>query len=617
MDKLCPQCMTLQENFITKIELPNSRETRWTVTRIFCERCGLEIPFRYVNEYDKYHPVEFSIFGWEGHGKTVFLTGMLLQMNQLAGQSYDSAWKDLTCEMLPVTEDIGKTYEENILKLERSEAPNRTVGVQPPVILRLSNIPTIGSAQLIVHDTPGEAFTDRLNFYRFVRHLIHSRFIILLVSFPDSNPRTELSPSSEPGYWDPGSLPQPPKENKLIVDPFNSVIREFMKGVGSIQKDGQGIDLKEISVLVAVTKGDEIAKRPSFETEHKELYDFLTMNGSPERELFHLDNLRSHVRNWLRSEQVFNNCLLLEHNFKQVDYCILSASGGPFEQSGGVKKMSTPPCPRGVLLPLFWALLKRMEIQVRTQIEEMDNLIYDAQQNLIPFLRQQTVQWNRVRTPLQKFNTAIETWNHWVEQHSLRKPVLDYQPSTEEESRLWLLGESTRKAQETRNVIRQIQPYVDLIQEVNKSAMEYANGLSNLEREILQGPFVPNNTEPDGVEEDLPAPAILSLKPLPGSHPRLAADIQDYFHILWGNLSMVRRKLQVAFDCEDPDASDYLLQSVKSNLATLKTDLKTTQEGQEALKVTPWSRILHKIGFTGVFLALSVLMLNSLPIIVT
>jgi len=579
MKKLCPHCLALQDDFDVYAPQPMNMNTgsqfdsTVAVTLAKCNVCTKEIPLRYLKDYETYSPVECPVIGYQGHGKTVFIAGLILQLKRLAGQAVGSAWGQLVYQMLPIAEETEDFYEKIAVRLAGRQAPEGTKEQPGALILRLSRIPAIGGAQVILHDTPGESLDNRRNFFFQLRHLTQARFLILLVSFPDVNE----------------SLWQDSPQETQVLDPLEKVIREFIKGVETIVIDGVARNLKDISVLVVITKGDEIAQQPDFDRDYKELYDFLTEDATPEQNLFQLDHLQSSVRAWLVDQGAGSNCLLLEQEFKSVDYCMLSASGGRFVWNGTERLLEAPPNPRGVLLPLFWTLLKRMEIKVRTQIEEIDVNVQAIRQALEPFHSIRDFRHTAASTSLQAFEEVYKNWDQWICRYDLRADVFRYQPAREEENRLRLFGETLHRGEPLSRAIEQIRMTTDFLQKTEAQIQACSTRLEGLEGLIKQQPLWRSETEPWAIPDWENGTDFESVQ-IPSTYNE--TKLWDCFRTLRFNLALVRKKLEAPIQCENQEALDALLSEFNNNLDSVARDL---QKIQSVKRPTNWRERFRNI----------------------
>src|SRR6185312_14349616 len=106
---LCPNCLQTVDQFDEKLQRDNSL----TLT---CPQCNETVPVRYRDDYDRYPPVVFSLVGFRAHGKTVFFSSLLFELDRLGRSNRAFSYT-------PLDEAGLKTVREAQRELEQGRLP--------------------------------------------------------------------------------------------------------------------------------------------------------------------------------------------------------------------------------------------------------------------------------------------------------------------------------------------------------------------------------------------------------------------------------------------------------------------------------------------------------------
>src|SRR5205823_4481309 len=98
-----------------------------------CREVG--VPLLYAQDYADFPPLPFAIIGLRGHGKTVFLTSLLHEFNDL-GKRWPGFYS------APLDEESFKEVERRLAEMRAGRLPEATRMVFPRAeILRLQHVP--------------------------------------------------------------------------------------------------------------------------------------------------------------------------------------------------------------------------------------------------------------------------------------------------------------------------------------------------------------------------------------------------------------------------------------------------------------------------------------------
>lgn len=300
-------------------------------------------------------PVIFSVVGFSGHGKTVYLAALF---NFLDHQLTD-IWTGFAASVLD--QDSLNKLNENRRRLRDGKLPERTaVNFPRPGIFRPSNMPHLADTTVLICDPPGEAFTDEERITELAGFVKRSNCILFLIDI------TALGDSA--------------------ADEMAMLLETYVLGIRKM-----GIKEKFQHLVVVYTKADRM---PSSIPEFR---DYLTHN--PELKAYlneqrpqtlanpndHLKRL-SDVSNWLyrftREElgaHKFTN--LAQTRFESVTYTAITSLGAAPEGDESDQRLKTKMSPRCVVDPLLIVLDKSIKPVVE---EPMASPFIDELETLKP-----------------------------------------------------------------------------------------------------------------------------------------------------------------------------------------------------------------------------------------
>jgi len=301
---LCPNCLRNVDAFESQTGVAGN-------IGLTCPLCGEEVPLRYAREYAEFPPVMFSVIGFRGHGKTVFLSSFLHQLEEA-----ELNWRDFSAAPLDETglRDIRKRQQE----LETGQLPDSTrKAFIKPAIIRLQNVPNLGNCHLLLYDTAGEAIENVTELSQHYGYISRVPVIVVLVSLKDLTRPNEL------------------------VD-FLTVYNQTALGLEGNPKDQ--------SLLVVLTQADKFVDEPGVpDTLRNFLRNEDDMNATKER----MEAISESIKAWLSSQRGYLTFVRrAEADFKRVKFCILSATGS--EPDG--RRLLVNATPRGVMAPMLWVM---------------------------------------------------------------------------------------------------------------------------------------------------------------------------------------------------------------------------------------------------------------------
>lgn len=327
--RLCPFCLQTVQRFREAARQDGRRGYD-------CPQCNEAVPLRYVQEYDRYPPVVLSLVGLPGHGKTVYLSSLLYALNRFTTQCPEFSYAPLDEEGMSVVREKQRALEEGHL-------PQSTRKVFPrPVILRLENVPRLGSWHLLVYDMAGEVFQQVSQLTQYAGYVVRSRVVVWLVSLRDVQHPSELE----------------------------DFLTRYVQGLLEI-----GGNPKEQTLFVVLTKGDELVAQ---EVVPEIIREFLTKKhaeaileevGDAGRTVPAV-GLSQAIEAWLEHRRGYTNFVRrARQEFRRVEYSVVSALGSA---PRGQEQLVTV-VPRGVvgvLLRLLQWEWERVEAERRRQEEE-------------------------------------------------------------------------------------------------------------------------------------------------------------------------------------------------------------------------------------------------------
>jgi hypothetical protein len=286
--------------------------------------CERDIPALYVQRQSKMFarpPAVLSIVGFRGHGKTVYLTSLLDQMERRLAK----VWDKFTREGLDMS--VVKNLQKLLADLRGGVLPEGTRRIFPePSLHTLSDMPHFGTRELIIFDPAGESFekteAEMKDYAGFIKY---ARVVLFIVS--------------------PRDLTEP-KDNNL-----NTLLQSYLSGMATMK--GKTADQR---LIVAYTKADML--REDFKAyadvlNHLQSPDYEGMKN-PRKYLDKLARISMQLRAYTTETLgAIAFVRLAEKSFREVAFCAVSALGKPPSKDG---RIDTTMEPRGVADPLYWLL---------------------------------------------------------------------------------------------------------------------------------------------------------------------------------------------------------------------------------------------------------------------
>lgn len=306
---LCPRCLArlIQESGPLDGTVP-----------IACPECQRLVPGLYLVESQRTPATPVTIVGLRGHGKTVYLSSLYMELDRAARRWERFAYR-------PLDEGALAILKQHRDGLERGQLPKATQrALLEPLMLKLIGLPISFSGkrdtQLVLFDVSGEAFQSVADITTFAGYLARSKVLVWLVSPSDLQSAHELEEFV-------------PRYKQAFIDLERTRTRQHL--------------------IVVVTKSDRFVDSPGFPAAAKALLE----NERNELSLFEdrvgLGELSRGMRDWIRREHGQHNLTnLLDHEFESVTYLPVSALGS---DPGGRPEMDAV-YPIGVFLPLFYAV---------------------------------------------------------------------------------------------------------------------------------------------------------------------------------------------------------------------------------------------------------------------
>ena len=314
MKTFCPICLKIEE-------LKEHKNTAGEISYLCQEREG-EVPMEYLDKWREFPPVVFSVVGDRGHGKTVYLHALLLQLQQLVR---DRVWPEFNYTPIP---DMGmQAAFEKTLGLRQGSLPESSQSVFPdPQILRIRGMPVFGNYHLLLYDTSGEVLTKSLVRKTAGGYLLRSKLLVWLISLDDVENPTDL---------------------QQHLANYRTYVR---RSTGQLKRQG---------VLFTLTKCDKWLERSGTPAKIKQFIqgDDTQLDTSKLREL---NELSDEIEQWLK-DTGYNGFLQDAYDtFRHVRFSVNSALGTDPTAADGSDRSSGPELtvvPKGVLAPLLWDLM--------------------------------------------------------------------------------------------------------------------------------------------------------------------------------------------------------------------------------------------------------------------
>ena len=289
--------------------------------------------------YQDYHrgdqadyPIVFSVVGFSGHGKTVYLAALF---DYLDHQLTD-IWPGFAARVLD--QDSLTRLNENRRRLRNGELPGRTaVNFPRPGIMRPSGMPHLTDRTVLVCDPPGEAFTDQAQISELAGFVKRSQCVLFLIDL--------------------GAL------GAATADEMATLLETYLLGLRTMG----GSDKRQHLVIV-YTKADRMqAVVPGFAdllTRSPELKTWLQVLrpetlANPAEHLRQLQQISNQLLQFTRDDlnaSKFSN--LAEIHFESVTYTAVTSLGASPEGEGNQQRLKVRMAPRCVIDPFLVMLNK-------------------------------------------------------------------------------------------------------------------------------------------------------------------------------------------------------------------------------------------------------------------
>lgn len=276
-----------------------------------CREAG--VPLLYVQEYDQYHSIPFSIVGLRGHGKSVFVSSLFHEFERL-GERWPGFYSG------PLDEESMREIRQRLVDLAGGKLPEATRSVFPRAhVMRLDSIPRVGGCHLMMFDTSGEAFRDVNGIMAYGRYVRRSPSVVWLISLEDLNAPEEL----------------------------NDFLTVYLQALAEMSAQPSKQEL-----VVVLTKGDLLLKSEKLPPLPESAQQFLLEHELDPRgdSWLRLETVSDDLREFLARSGYHQFVNRAVKAFAAVRFSVISAQGTA--DSGGSLEVGL--MPRGVLAPLFW-----------------------------------------------------------------------------------------------------------------------------------------------------------------------------------------------------------------------------------------------------------------------
>ena len=169
------------------------------------------VPVLYAQQYGQMPSLPFSIIGLRGHGKTVFLTSLFHEFDDLGRRWPGFYWAALDEEGM-------REVRQRLDDLRAGRLPEATNKVFPrALLLRMSAIPRVRATHLMMFDTSGEAFGSVNDIIAYARYVKRSPGVIWLISLENLESPDHLDGFLTVYLQAQAEMKGDPKKQELIV----------------------------------------------------------------------------------------------------------------------------------------------------------------------------------------------------------------------------------------------------------------------------------------------------------------------------------------------------------------------------------------------------------------
>jgi parallel beta-helix repeat protein len=306
----CPFCLNEVANFVEETDATG--RPLLVCPEPACREQG--VPMLYAQNYGQLPALPFSIVGLRGHGKTVFLTSLFHEFDDIGRRWPGFYWAALDEEGM-------REVRQRLSDLRAGRLPEATNKVFPrALILRMNAVPRVQGTHLMMFDTSGEAFVSVNDIIAYARYVKRSPAIVWLISL----------------------------ENLESPDHLDGFLTVFLQAQAEMKGDP-----KKQELIVVLTKGDLLLHSERHPDLPESAVDFLQNHElDPRGDSWQvLEEMSKDLRDWLRDGVGYHQFVnRAGDSFAAVRYCVISAQGAAAGQAG----LELGLMPRGVLAPLFW-----------------------------------------------------------------------------------------------------------------------------------------------------------------------------------------------------------------------------------------------------------------------
>ncbi len=303
--------------------------------RTLCPTCRRETPRQYLLEHKKLRPLALQILGWERHGKTAYLTALLLMLTKIS-----KVWPRYICSA--VTEETQRQLQEIHRYFETGQLPPPTPRDHDQShILMLRNMERWGSRTLLLRDCPGEDLNTMDIEVDKIPFLLRSPVALMLISLYD------LLES----------------EGRTMEMLMNNYLNTLASHDIDVRTDRR-------KLIVVLTKADLLHDMPTALRNYLSSDSLWAAIGSAtagaagppaaldavalERYLARMKDVDEEIRRWLGSTASGQMLVrLAEEHRVDLRFSLVSSTGSPVGRDGSLQLEWQP---RRVLDPYFWAL---------------------------------------------------------------------------------------------------------------------------------------------------------------------------------------------------------------------------------------------------------------------
>lgn len=320
MDITCPYCT----------QSLRGHPQRGVQKEHLCPKTNLYIPSTFISEYNTAPPVWIVCIGFSRHGKSTYLSTLMLLLESLGVVWPNSFFRPLNQFTIDTLREMRRNINTGKL------TPATQVSYQQPLITSIHGIPAVGSRSLVLYDVAGELYNNLLVPPLILQALAKVNQAWLFVSLPDLQDDNEMKTA-------------------------NDLLGTYLS---SMEKSGHTM-LSGRTLLVVYTKGD-IGEYPREVREYllQDPFQRIIAEGrttpedyafSPKYYLQEMNRMSNFLRNYTKT-QIRGGASFISMALAKglrVEFCITSALGETPDPKQGVHQK--PPGYR-VIDPFLWSV---------------------------------------------------------------------------------------------------------------------------------------------------------------------------------------------------------------------------------------------------------------------